>query len=86
MYCEKPVIATNTGGPLETVADDLTGYLVNPTDKSFAAAMEKLVKNPAKQCTLGLEARKRVIQKFSFLAFQNNLGKIINKMVEKKQK
>lgn len=82
MYCEKPVIATNTGGPLETVVNDQTGYLTEPVDKKFAAAMAKLVNNPDNHCRFGLEARKRVIQKFSFLAFQNSLGNIMNKMVE----
>jgi len=81
MYCEKPVIATKTGGPLETVADNLTGYLEVPDADKFADLMAKLIENPKTQQKLGSAARQRVIEKFSFLAFQKNLDQIINKMV-----
>ena len=80
MYCEKPVIATNTGGPLETIADDQTGYLVEPKAEKFAEAMSKLVNDPAKQVSLGSQARRRVIENFSFLAFQKKLIDVLARM------
>lgn len=80
MYCEKPVIATNTGGPLETVSDGQTGFLVEPKASRFAQAMAKLVSEPAKQTVLGAQARRRVIENFSFLAFQKKLVDVLDKM------
>ncbi|RNA27089.1 alpha-1-3 1-6-mannosyltransferase ALG2 [Brachionus plicatilis] len=77
MYCEKPVIATNTGGPLETVKNGVTGFLVNPCANEFANAMEEIIVEPAKQLKMSEEARKRVIICFSFVAFQHNFEKIL---------
>lgn len=86
MYCEKPVIATNTGGPLETVANEVTGYLVTPDAGEFAQCMAKMIEKPSVQVEFGAAARRRVIEKFSFLAFQKNLGTILERMVDQKKK
>lgn len=80
MYCERPVIATNTGGPLETVQNNVTGYLVKSNPEEFAKAMQTLISDPQKQRELGSSARTRVIQNFSFLAFQQKLNSIFNKL------
>lgn len=37
-----PVVAANSGGPLETVADGKTGFLVDPSPIAFARAIEKI--------------------------------------------
>ena len=42
-----PVITVNSGGPLETVQNGVTGFLCNPDAKSFALAMKKFWKNPS---------------------------------------
>lgn len=80
MYCEKPVIATNTGGPLETVVDGKTGFLVQPEAEKFAEAMLKLVSEPRQQGMLGNQARQRVIGNFSFLSFQKKLNDVLERM------
>lgn len=85
MYCEKPVIATNTGGPLETIVDGETGYLVEAKADRFAHAMASLVATPTKQAVLGAQARRRVIANFSFLAFQRKLVDVLDK-IEKMNK
>lgn len=43
MYCECPVIAVNSGGPLETVITGHTGILCSPTGACFANAMKDLL-------------------------------------------
>ena len=49
MYCQTPVIACNSGGPLESVACNVTGYLLAPDDvKGWAEKMIYLSKNPSK--------------------------------------
>ena len=47
MYMKCPVITVNSGGPLETVQNGVTGFLCNPDAKSFALAMKKFWKNPS---------------------------------------
>jgi alpha-1,3/alpha-1,6-mannosyltransferase len=81
MYASKPVIATNTGGPLETVANEVTGYLALPDSQSFANAMLKLIENTSIQQKFAHEARLRVINNFSFLAFKKNLGDIMKSLI-----
>lgn len=44
MYMRRPVIAVNTGGPLETVVDRVTGFLCEPNDEAFANAMLEVVR------------------------------------------
>ena len=62
MYACKPVIATNSGGPTETIVNGKTGYLREPDADSFAEAMADCVRNPEKCKNLGLEGdRKSVV-------------------------
>ncbi|CAF0733865.1 unnamed protein product [Brachionus calyciflorus] len=86
MYCERPVIATNTGGPLETVVNEVTGYLVKSSPSEFAKAMEKIITNPQKQQEMGQNARNRVIKNFSFIAFQQKLNSILTNMTSQESK
>jgi glycosyltransferase involved in cell wall biosynthesis len=62
---------------LETVVDNLTGYLVRPDAQEFCDAMLNLISNQNKQKSYGNMARKRVIENFSFLAFQIKLHNIL---------
>jgi len=88
MYCERPVIAVNSGGPLETIkanpsdstatVSGQTGFLCDPDRNTFAAAMEKFVTNTGLSAKYGKPARKRVIANFSFNAFTNQLTKIVD--------
>jgi alpha-1,3/alpha-1,6-mannosyltransferase len=80
MYCEKPVVAVGSGGPLETVADGRTGYLVAATADEFATALHKLMTNKLYK-EMCLAARVRVVQNFSFVAFQRKLNDVLTKMV-----
>jgi len=79
------VIATNTGGPLETVASETTGFLASPAPGEFAKCMLKLIETPGLQLKMGAAARKRVIEKFSFLAFQKSVGQLLDTLVLDKQ-
>jgi len=60
-----PVIATESGGVFSVVIDEVTGYLVPPSDDvSMAERIEYLLANPAQAHRLGLAARQRVIDHF----------------------
>ena len=43
MFCRTPVVAVNSGGPLETVEHEKTGFLCEGTASSFAKAMEAFI-------------------------------------------
>jgi phosphatidylinositol alpha 1,6-mannosyltransferase len=57
-----PVIAPAAGGPLDLVAEGMTGYLVPPGDgAALAAAAGKLVADPRLRSAMGEAARRRVL-------------------------
>lgn len=79
MYFSKPVIAVNSGGPTETVVNDVTGFLCEPTSEAFANAMMKLIHSPELGARLGEAGRKRFETKFSFDAFTEQLDGILTR-------
>ena len=81
MYMKCPVIAVRSGGPLETVVDGKTGFLCDGTPEGFAAAMKRIVEEKELANKLGEDARKHVIEKFSFDAFTEQLDYVVNKLL-----
>lgn len=79
MYYKKPVIAVNSGGPTETIVNDVTGYLCEPTSESFGRAMCRLIWAPELVEKLGEAGRKRFETKFSFDAFTDQLDGILTR-------
>jgi phosphatidylinositol alpha-1,6-mannosyltransferase len=60
--CEVPVVATRTGGIVDAVADGDTGLLVAQEDEAaLAAAILRLLDNPAEAARMGARARERVL-------------------------
>lgn len=62
MYCKLPVIATNTGGPKESVINNVTGYLIEPNENDFSNAMLNIID---KKELFGSSGKLRVEQKFT---------------------
>ncbi|CAH2054679.1 unnamed protein product, partial [Iphiclides podalirius] len=79
MYYKKPVIAVNSGGPTETIVNDVTGYLCEANSEAFARAMCKLIWAPELVEKLGEAGRKRFETKFSFDAFTEQLDGILTR-------
>jgi glycosyltransferase involved in cell wall biosynthesis len=66
MACGKPVVATAAGGIPEVVADGETGILVAPRDdRALAAAIVRLLRDPAVRARMGQAGLARVRQRFS---------------------
>jgi phosphatidylinositol alpha 1,6-mannosyltransferase len=57
-----PVVAPAAGGPLDLVADGVTGYLVPPSDAdALTAAVARLAADPATRAAFGSAGRRRVL-------------------------
>ncbi|KAH0855403.1 hypothetical protein HID58_008043 [Brassica napus] len=65
MAAYKPVIACNSGGPVETIKNGVTGYLCELTPEDFSSAMAKFIESPELAKGMGSEARKHVVETFS---------------------
>jgi alpha-1,3/alpha-1,6-mannosyltransferase len=77
MYMRRPVVAVNTGGPLETVLHEETGYLCEPNEEAFSDAMRNVITEWDVVDTFGKRGREHVMRNFSFDAFSENLDKIV---------
>jgi len=60
------VIAVNSGGPVETVLDGVTGYLCEPTAAAFGAAIQRVLRDPAQAVAMGRAGQKHARAKFGF--------------------
>jgi len=66
MAAAKPIVATTAGGIPEVVIDQTTGYLVAPRDhEAMAAAIVKLLKDPALRQRMGAAGLARARESFS---------------------
>ncbi|RYR46595.1 hypothetical protein Ahy_A07g032339 isoform C [Arachis hypogaea] len=74
MAAYKPVIACNSGGPLESVKNDETGFLCDPIPEEFSSAMAKFIKDPKEAERMGREARKHAVDSFSTHTFGQSLN------------
>ncbi|KAG8657906.1 alpha-1,3/1,6-mannosyltransferase ALG2 isoform X2 [Manihot esculenta] len=77
MAAHKPVIACNSGGPVETVKDEVTGFLCDSTPKSFSLAMGKLLQDPEMAKKMGEQARQHVTESFSTKIFGQHLNQYL---------
>ncbi|XP_058203122.1 uncharacterized protein LOC131317606 [Rhododendron vialii] len=77
MAAYKPVIACNTGGPVETIKNGVTGFLCDPSPQEFSLAMEKFTRDPQMAERMGSEARQHVIESFSTKIFGQHLNQIL---------
>ncbi|GAM22225.1 hypothetical protein SAMD00019534_054000 [Acytostelium subglobosum LB1] len=81
MYMRMPVVAVNSGGPLETVKHEQTGFLCQPNAKQFSEAFNKIITNSKNSKAMGDAGRKWVESQFSFTHFSNQLDHIVQTIV-----
>ncbi|MEU5842409.1 glycosyltransferase [Rhodococcus sp. NPDC047139] len=67
MACGRPVIASASGGTLDTVLDDTTGVLVPiRSPEAVAAAARRLLTDTTARATFGIAARDRVMARYTW--------------------
>ncbi|MDA0161176.1 glycogen synthase [Solirubrobacter ginsenosidimutans] len=96
MACEAAVVATATGGIVEVVVDDETGYLVPiepgddgtgaPRDPAkfaadFAQRVNALIADPAKAAAFGKAGRKRAVEAFAWPAIAAQTSQLYRDLV-----
>ena len=98
MACGAPVVASATGGILEVVVDDVTGYLVSfradkttgfPVDgdrfaRDLAGCLSELMANPVLCKRMGEAGRHRVEQTFAWEAIAAQTVELYRKLLHKK--
>jgi glycosyltransferase involved in cell wall biosynthesis len=72
----KPVLAVAQGGPLYSVVEGETGYLLAPTPEAFSDAMIKLATSRALVERLGRQARKHVAR-FDWSQYVNRVDQVL---------
>ena len=66
MAMQQAIVASNIGWAIEVIDDGINGLLVHPKEhKSYAENINKLLENKELRTKFGIEARKKVEQKFS---------------------
>jgi len=85
MYAGTPVVACNSGGPLETVVDGVTGFLCDPTPQSFAKALQVLVGQPELAHKMGAAGRQHVMDNFGTHVLQQEWQRLTQQAYERGQ-
>lgn len=80
MYCSKPVVAVNNGGPKETINNGFNGYLCDAKPEEFANAVKQFVENEEKAERFGKNGKQRFDDVFSFEAFKTKVNCVIDNL------
>ncbi|CAL1679471.1 unnamed protein product [Lasius platythorax] len=86
MYVGKPVIAHKSGGPMESIVSEETGFLVDLSAEAFASKISFLITNSDRIEDFGRAGKDRFLKIFSFAAFSAQLNKAIDDLITKKTK
>jgi len=82
MYANVPVVAVNSGGPLESIAEGETGFLRPPEESAWAEAVAKILADEGQKRRMGTAGRERVIDCFSLQAFCLTLDTAVRRLAE----
>lgn len=77
-----PCVATNVGTTPMIITDKVNGRLVE-TEDEWVDALEDLIKSPKKRQSLGEQARRDAVAKYSLHAISSMYNNILNNVMEK---
>jgi len=83
MAMQKAIVASNIGWANEVIDNTVNGFLVNPKDhKIYSEKITELLKNETLRNQFGIEARKKVEQKFSIEVVAKQSADLYNKIIQ----
>lgn len=86
MACGRPVVGSAVGGIAFTVADGETGMLVPPRDPdALAAALRRLLADPALRERMGRSARHRVEDAFTWRTVAERTAALYESLLDRRQ-
>jgi alpha-1,3/alpha-1,6-mannosyltransferase len=86
MYAGVPVVAVNSGGPLESILQGETGLLRPPDADAFAEAFTTILsKSASERQAMGQKGRTRVKAMFSVDAMVDKIERILTQLSEQHQ-
>ncbi|MBU6317548.1 MAG: glycosyltransferase family 4 protein, partial [Acidobacteria bacterium] len=82
--CGVPQVAGRSGGAHEAVDDGVTGLVVQRPDepRDVAAALERLLDDPAERARMGTAGRDRAVRDFSYEVLARRLGVALGALPE----
>jgi phosphatidylinositol alpha-1,6-mannosyltransferase len=82
--CGVPQIAGDSGGAAEAVEDGVTGVVVHEPDdpRQVAAAIERILDDPAAARVMGVAGRARAVSEFSYDVLAHRLGTSLDALAE----
>ena len=81
MACATPVIMLNKAGLNEVVSQGINGYLVDNLEE-LGKLTERLLDSPEELIRMGMNARKMMVELYSYQAFENRLRNIIEAILK----
>lgn len=81
MYMGCIALACNSGGPLESVEDGQTGYLMPPNSEIWGKKITDILNGSRDQMVkMQKNAKARVIARFTFAVFASQLDQVLKRM------
>ena len=81
MYMGCIAFACNSGGPLESVKDGVTGFLMEPKVEIWSQKIAEILNGPQdKMVKMRENARRRVEENFTFNVFSKQLDQVLKRM------
>ena len=82
--CGVPQVAGDSGGAAEAVEDGVSGLVVRTPDdpREVAAAIERLLDDPAERALMGVAGRERAVREFSYDVLAHRLGVSLGALAE----
>ena len=82
MAMQKAIVASNIGWATEVIDDGINGFLIHPKEhKSYAENINKLLENKELRSKFGIEARKKIEQKFSIEVIAKQSADFYQKLI-----
>lgn len=82
MYCELPVITTDSGAQSEIISDGVDGFIVKKNNvEALLETIIRVYRNPEERCKLGSNARKKVENNFTMKQYLLKISNLYDSLI-----